>query len=149
MGFREGAYATVWEISKQEETYSRIRLSTSRKDKRTDEFVTDFNGYVTLLGDAHKKIDRIAAALEDNERCRIRLGAGDVSNRYDKDQEKQWYNIALFDFELVSSSSDTTEKKPKTSKKSSKKAPTKAKKKEVEPPLLDEDEYEDDDSLPF
>ena len=55
MGFREGAFATVWEITNQGDSFSKVRVSTSRKDKKTDEYVTDFNGFVSLIGEANKK----------------------------------------------------------------------------------------------
>ena len=31
MGFREGAFATVWEITNQGDSFSKVRVSTSRK----------------------------------------------------------------------------------------------------------------------
>ena len=40
MGFREGAFATVWEITNHGDSFSKVRVSTSRKDKKTDEYVT-------------------------------------------------------------------------------------------------------------
>ena len=59
MGFREGAFATVWEITNMSDNFSKIRVSTSRKDKKTDEYVTDFSGFVSLIGEAHKKVGLI------------------------------------------------------------------------------------------
>lgn len=49
MGFHEGAFATVWEITNQGDNFSKVRLSISRKDKKSDEYVTDFNGFVGLV----------------------------------------------------------------------------------------------------
>ena len=48
MGFHEGAFATVWEITNQGDNFSKVRLSISRKDKKSDEYVTDFNGSLGL-----------------------------------------------------------------------------------------------------
>lgn len=50
MGFHTGAYATVWEITETGSKFSKIRISTSRKDKESDEYVTDFNGFVSMVG---------------------------------------------------------------------------------------------------
>lgn len=64
MGFHTGAYATVWEITETGSKFSKIRISTSRKDKESDEYVTDFNGFVSMVGDANKNINLISDALE-------------------------------------------------------------------------------------
>ena len=84
MGFHTGAYATVWEITETGSKFSKIRISTSRKDKESDEYVTDFNGFVSMVGDANKNIILISDALEGGGRCRIKIGSCDVSNRYDR-----------------------------------------------------------------
>lgn len=55
MGFHTGAYATVWEITETGSKFSKIRISTSRKDKESDEYVTDFNGFVSMVGDSKQK----------------------------------------------------------------------------------------------
>lgn len=110
MGFREGAFATVWEITNQGDSFSKVRVSTSRKDKKTDEYVTDFNGFVSLIGEANKKLGLIERSLDEDGRCRIRLGACDVSNRYDKDAGREFVNYTLFDFEMPDGSgSDAAE----------------------------------------
>ena len=62
MGFHTGAYATVWEITETGSKFSKIRISTSRKDKESDEYVTDFNGFVSMVGDANKNINLISDA---------------------------------------------------------------------------------------
>ena len=79
MGFHEGAFATVWEITNQGDNFSKVRLSISRKDKKSDEYVTDFNGFVGLVGEANKKLGLIDSALSSGDRCRIKIGACDVS----------------------------------------------------------------------
>lgn len=152
MGFREGAWATVWEVTDEKSNYAKVRMSTSRKDKKTDEYVTDFSGFVSLVGDAFKRLDEIVAEIEENERCRIRLGACDVTNRYDKEKEREYVNFALFGFKLPGEDEDESDGEKKTgSKKSTKKQPPKSggKKKSAPPPLKDEDAEEEDEELPF
>ena len=58
MGFRQGGYMTVWsaEPSKSGST-TRVRLSSSRKNKKTDEYEQDFSGFCTFIGQAHEMAD--------------------------------------------------------------------------------------------
>lgn len=146
MGFREGAFATVWEVTDQGSSFSKVRLSTSRKDKKTDEYVTDFNGFVSLIGNANSKVDMINDAIGDDGRCRIKLGACDVSNKYDKDAGREYVNYALFDFEFPEERSAEHEEEPKPAKKATAKTtkkPAKTKASETA------DGDEDDEDLPF
>lgn len=147
MGFREGAFATVWEITATGDNFSKIRVSTSRKDKKTDEYVTDFNGFVSLIGEANKKLSMIEEALDQDERCRIKLGACDVSNRYDKEAEREYTNFTLFDFEIAGDRTSSEEEKPAKATKKTK--PATKKKPKAAPPLDDEDEDAGDEDLPF
>lgn len=143
MGFREGAFATVWEIRETGNRLSKVRLSTSRKDKKTDEYVTDFNGFVNLIGEANDKLNIIEEALDNGSRCRIKLGACDVTNKYDADAGREYVNYAVFDFEPADSGSSGGGKgsSRKQASKSAKSKPAKQ-----QHPALDDDEEED---LPF
>lgn len=155
MGFREGAFATVWEITDERDNFAKVRISTSRKDKKTDEYVTDFSGFVSLVGNAFKNLDTIRDELENNERCRIKIGACDVSNRYDKDAGREYVNFTMFDFELSSGKqSDEGGGSKSDGKKGAKKstkstAKSTGKKKAAPPPLEDEDGEEGEEDLPF
>ena len=80
MGFRKDAYATVWSVEVVSDTMTKGRISVSRKNKQTDEYETEFGGFVSFVGTAAAKK---AAGLK--ERDRIRLGDVDVTNRYDKE----------------------------------------------------------------
>lgn len=144
MGFREGAFATVWEITNQGDSFSKVRVSTSRKDKKTDEYVTDFNGFVSLIGEANKKLGLFERSLDEDGRCRIRLGACDVSNRYDKDAGREFVNYTLFDFEMPDGSGSDAAEAPKE-----KKTPKGGKKQKAKPSALTEEESDEDGDLPF
>jgi len=164
MGFRQGAYATVWEIKAQGDNFTKIRVSISRKNKKTDEWVNDFNGFVSLIGEAHKKADRLADMIGDGERARIRLGSCDVSNRYDKDEEREYTNFTLFDFDFTDDlssdsdepSSEKSEKKP-AKKQAAKNTAKKTSSKKKSSALLDDSDEaesepeldEEDQDLPF
>lgn len=147
MGFRDGAFATVWEITNQGENFTKIRMSTSRKDKKTDEYVTDFSGFVSLIGNANKSVGQIENAIRRDGRCRIKMGACDVSNSYDKEAGREYVNYTLFDFELADApaQNDNGGKQSGGNKKKGGK-PT-GKKKSPPPPALDEDDEDEDEAL--
>lgn len=95
MGFRNGAYATVWEVKPGNGNYSDVRISISKKSRQTGEYETDFSGFVRFIGSAHEN----AAVLD--ERARIKIGECDVTNRYDKEKRQTYTNYAVFSFESV------------------------------------------------
>ena len=142
MGFHTGAYATVWEITETGSKFYKIRISTSRKDKESDEYVTDFNGFVSMVGDANKNINLISDALEGGGRCRIKIGSCDVSNRYDKEAGREYTNFAMFDFEMADGSKDSGKSAGKPAKKKQQKGKPAS-------PLADEESDDDDENLPF
>lgn len=96
MGFRSGAYATVWEITPNSQTRTDGRISISRKNKETDEIVQDFGGFVYFVGTASASK---AAGLKAKDR--IKLGDVDVSNRYDKETGKTYTSFKIFSFDVV------------------------------------------------
>lgn len=99
MGFRPGAYAKVWEVKPMSDTSTKIRMSVSRKDKKTGEYEQDFSGFVMAIGTAaaHK-----AAGLKEGDR--IKLGDVDVSTKYDREKKVTYTNFKLFSFDIESGS---------------------------------------------
>ncbi len=95
MGFRTGAYATVWgtpeSISK---TMSKVRITITRKNKETGEYEADFSGYVRFCGTA-----AVNKAANLRERDRIKLGDVDVTNKYDKEKQKEYTDFKIWSFE--------------------------------------------------
>ncbi len=100
MGFRTGAYATVWKVQPASDTRTTLQLSVSRKDKQSGEYVTDFSGFVDAVGTAAAKK---ASMLK--ERARIKLGDCDVSTNYVKDKNITYTNFKLFSFDDAEESS--------------------------------------------
>lgn len=129
MGFRQGGYMTVWsaEPSKSGNT-TRVRLSSSRKNKKTDEYEQDFSGFCTFIGQAHE----MAAHLKEKDR--IKILECDVGTTYDKEKKVEYVNYKVFTFEMADGSTpaagNTT---PATKKKAA---------------LAEEGEIDEDD-LPF
>jgi len=102
MGFRVNAYAKVWEVESKSNTWTKLRLSVSKKNKETGEFEQDFNGFVDCLGTA---VASKAAALSKGDT--IRLGDVDVTNRYDSEKKITYTNYKMFSFENENSTGST------------------------------------------
>ena len=129
MGFRQNGYMTVWstEPSTSSNT-TKVRLSSSRKNKKTGEYEQDFSGFCTFIGKAHD----MAAELKAKDR--IMIVECDVSTSYNKEKKVEYVNYKVFDFTMADGSTPTTVTE------------TPAKKKTA--PLAEEGEVEEDD-LPF
>lgn len=93
MGFRNGAFCTIWEVKEGKGNYSDVRISISKKNKQTNEYETDFNGFVRFIGDASKKVKSY------KEKDRVKLGDCEVTNHYDKEKKITYTNFAVFSFE--------------------------------------------------
>lgn len=89
MSFRSGAYLKIWEITPGERS-TRIRCSSSRKNKQTNEYEQDFTGFVNLVGGAHQAASGLKAGDS------IRIGDCEVTSRYDKEKKKEYINFAVF-----------------------------------------------------
>lgn len=94
MGFRTGSYAKVWEVKSVSDTMTELRISITRKDKKTDTYVDEFSGYVACVGTAAAAK---AARLADG--TRIKLGDVDVTSRWDKEKNTRYTNFKVFSFE--------------------------------------------------
>lgn len=154
MVFRDGPYVTVWEITNQDKNYAKIRMSASRKDKETGEYFTDFSGFVSLISGAFKQLGRIEQALEEDGRCRIKINTFSISNRYDKEEGREYTNYAILDFSFPGEENDDSAEetdRPKKAKKPTSKSSKAGNKKKSPPPDLDDegDDEEDDEDLPF
>lgn len=93
MGFRVGSWAKIWEVTPGDRS-TKVRLSISKKNKKTDKYEEDFAGYVTLAGTAH----RDAANLKAGDR--IKIGECDVTNRYDKEKKVTYTNFSVYTYEI-------------------------------------------------
>ena len=104
MGFRTGAYATVWEVKPVFDTNTKCRISISRRKKDSTEYEEDFSGYVSFIGTAAAKK---AACLKEG--VRIKLGDVDISTKYDKEKKTTYYNFKCFSFEDANSSNTSSD----------------------------------------
>lgn len=119
-----GGYATVWSVEDKGK-YSNVQLSTSKRNE-DGTYTTDFSGFVAFVGKAHTMAQGIT------EMTRIQIKHADVTKRYVKEQDKEYTNFAVFDFDFMSDAP----KKSNTKKTSSK-------------PKLDPIPEDVDDEMPF
>lgn len=96
MGFRNGAYATVWDIKPKSDKVTQIRISVSRKPKGSEEYVQDFSGFCSCLGET---VASAAKALQ--VRDRIKLGDVEVCTTYVKEKDITYTNYNIYSFEKV------------------------------------------------
>lgn len=99
MGFRKDAYCTVWSVDPLSDVQTKARISISRKDKQTGEYIEDFSDFVSFFGTAAAKK---AASLK--ERDRIKLGDVDVRSKYDREKKVTYYNFNVYSFDIQSGS---------------------------------------------
>ena len=114
MGFRQNGFCSVWSIepSKTGKT-TRVRLSSSRKNRATGEYEQDFSGFCTFIGKAHD----MAQKLQPKDR--IKILECDVGTDYDKEKQKEYVNYKVFDFEMADGSTlNGGSNKPNPQKKS-------------------------------
>ena len=95
MGFRNGAFAKIWEVTPMSDSSTKLRMSISRKNKQTGEYEQDFSGFVLAIGATAAKA---AATLKEGDR--IKLGDVDVSTKYDKEKKVTYTNFKIFSFEV-------------------------------------------------
>lgn len=93
MGFRSGSYAKVWRFE-DKGNYAVVEISTSKKNKQTDQYETDFNSKFTrFIGQAHTDI----LALQDG--VKIKLGEVEVTNSWNKETKQGYTNFLVYTFE--------------------------------------------------
>lgn len=115
MGFRTGSWASVWSVEEGRGNTMKVRLSTSRKNKETNEYEQDFSGFCTFIGTAKAKAEKL------KPKDRIKLGDVDVTTWYNKEKGVEYVTYKVFDFETSdgSGNSDASTKNAKSAKKSS------------------------------
>lgn len=92
--FRNGSYATIWGVEKDDRGNVNVELSTSRKDKKTNEYVTDFSyKFVRFFGEAGDRAMRLRRG------DRIKITECGVGNSYNKEKKQTYWNPFVFDFE--------------------------------------------------
>ncbi len=89
--FQNDTYAKIWSVE-DKGNYTDCQISTSKKNKQTGAYETDFADRVRFIGKAHN--------LKPQKGQRIKLLNTAVSNHYDKEKKKTYYTFVLFDYAL-------------------------------------------------
>lgn len=94
--FSNNSYAKLWEVEDKGK-YSVVELSTSKKNKETNEYETDFSSkFVRFVGEAHNRVKK----MDGTERIKL-TNCGVTTSKYND----KWYtNFLVFDFEKADSS---------------------------------------------
>ena len=109
MGFRSGSYASVFGVKKGNGNYYDVNLATSRKDKNTGNYNTDFRGFVRFIGSAADTISKYAGK-DGTPVCRIKFGDVEVTNSYNKEKNTTYTNYAVFSCEVINGNGGNNQK---------------------------------------
>ena len=104
--FSVNSWAKIWEIKEIKDKYSEVRISTSIKNKQTDEYEQDFGAFVRMVGQAHQQLQY----LSNGDRFKI-LRCG-VTNKYNKDTKQTYTNYVVFEIEAEDPAEPTAEENP-------------------------------------
>lgn len=108
MGFRSGAYASVFSVERGRGNYYDVNIATSRKDKTTGSYNTDFRAFVRFAGDAAKGIEKLngmtSKANGNRPIARVKLGDVDTTNSYSPENNKTYTHHVVFTFEYADDS---------------------------------------------
>lgn len=109
MGFAQGNFAKVWKVEQGKGNYLVAEMSTSKKNKDTGKYDTDWqNKFVRLVGTAKTQ----AESFKGGES--VKIGRCDVTNSYDKDKKVTYTNYVVFNFDDANASGGNTNSKPTT-----------------------------------
>jgi len=104
MGFRKDAWATCWSVEPKSDTLTVVRISISRKNKQSDDYIQDFSGFVSFVGTASAK-----KAANLKEKDRIKLGDVEVTTKYNEENGVTYTNFKCYNFEVPENTSQQNE----------------------------------------
>lgn len=100
-GLQSDCYAKVW--NKYERNYSTdLQISVSHKNKKDNQYVTDFSGFIKCVGDAKSK----ALTLEKGDVIKI-TSAIVITNSYNAQKGVSYTNYYIDNFEVQSGQAAT------------------------------------------
>ena len=109
MGFRTGAYASVFSVKRGNGNYYDVNITTSHKDRSSGNYVRDFGAFVRFAGDAANVVARFdGKSSKDNGNrplARVRLGDVDTTNTYNATKGITYTNHVVFTCEEVEGTS--------------------------------------------
>lgn len=136
MGFRPGSYFRLWDLEDKGK-YSSGRITISKKDSSTGEYVQKFGGFVRFVGQAHEHCKKLEVSDSGiSLRIAPEIDACDLENYYSKEKNITYYNPVIFKVEDSNGTTSKTAAKQQDNKKESSN-------------VADTVEDEDDDDFPF
>lgn len=109
MGFRSGAYASVFSVKRGNGNYYDVNITTSHKDRGSGNYVRDFGAFVRFAGDAANVVAKYdGKSSKDNGNrplARVKLGDVDTTNTYNAAKGITYTNHVVFTCEEVDGSS--------------------------------------------
>lgn len=111
MGFENGAFCKLWGIDHRSQTWARVNLSNSIKNKETGEYSTEFSGFVDFFGTAN-----VQHLSRHKEGDRIQLERVTVRTPKDEKTGKYFTNFICWSFKDIEDGSGGKSSGKKTSK---------------------------------
>lgn len=106
MGFRTDGYAKIWAVENKG-NYSVVELSSSKKNKTTNEYETDFSSkFVRFIGTAHSQVQGLTKGTS------IKFGNVEVTNSYNKETKVSYTNFLVFSFDIPDGNGSNNTSKP-------------------------------------
>ena len=91
MGLRVNRNISIWKFE-DKGNYGVVEISTSRRNKETEKYETDFSAkFVRIIG----------AALDMPDAKRVKLVDFEVTSRWDKEKEQRYTNYTILDIDPV------------------------------------------------
>lgn len=91
-------YAKVKSVDRKEK-YTVVECSTSRKDKRTNEWIYSNWKFSSFVGHAHNSAQSLA------EGQKIKITNGTVENVWNNEKKQAFLKLTVFDFEFADTQS--------------------------------------------
>jgi len=99
MAFQNGAFAKIWEFTDKGK-YGIINLSTSKKNKDTGVYETDFqHKFVSVVGQAYEFAKGLSIPQNG---ASVKIGNCATTNKYDGEKKTTYWNCAVFALEDAS-----------------------------------------------
>ena len=104
MGFKNGAYASIYTAKQNGKTFS-CKILIGHTDKKTNEYTYDFTSFVNFAGKASEKVSSLGLP-EDQDRNnpikrRIKLNETDVTSRFNIEYYNKLLSLASGNEELT------------------------------------------------
>ena len=96
MAFSNGSYGKIWSFEDKGK-YGTVNLSTSKKNKDTDQYETDFqHKFVAVAGEAYSFLKSNGVPKDG---LRVKIVSCAVTNKYDPDKKVTYWNPVVFALE--------------------------------------------------